>query len=50
MVGCFHLSCVGGAGRSYVYFLGGKNTIVSDTLSSPVVGTDPLALLLSDLV
>ena len=34
--------CVGGAGRSYVYIFGGKNTTVSDILSAPVVGTHPL--------
>ena len=27
---CTTYSCVGGAGRSYVYFRGGKNTTVSD--------------------
>ena len=32
---CTTSSCVGGAGRSYVYFLGGKNTTVSDILSDP---------------
>ena len=39
---CTTSSCVGGDGRSYVYFLGGKNTTVSDILSAPVVGTHPL--------
>ena len=39
---CTTSSCVGGAGRSYVYFCGGKNTTVSDILYAPVVGTQPL--------
>ena len=39
---CTTSSCVGGAGRSYVYFRGGKNTTVSDIISAPVVGTHPL--------
>ena len=39
---CTTSSCVRGAGRSYVYFFGGKNTTVSDILSDPVVGTHPL--------
>ena len=39
---CTTSSCVGGDGRSYVYFLGGKNTNVSDIISAPVVGTHPL--------
>ena len=39
---CNTSSCVGGAGRSYVYFLGGNNTTVSVILSYPVVGTHPL--------
>ena len=39
---CTTSSCVGGSGRSYVYFLGGKNTTVSDILPAPVFGTHPI--------
>ena len=39
---CAISSCVGGAVRSYVYFRGGKNTIVSDIRSVHVVGIHPV--------
>ena len=39
---CTTSSCVGGAGSLYVYFLGGKNTTVSDIRFSPVVGIHPV--------
>ena len=39
---CTTSSCVGGAGRSYAYLRGGKNTTVSDIRSAHVVGTHPL--------
>ena len=39
---CTTSSFVGGAGRTYIYFLGGKNTNVSDILYAPIVGTHPL--------
>ena len=39
---CTTSSCVSGAGWSYVYFRGGKNTTVSDILSAPVVVIYPV--------
>ena len=39
---CTASSCVGGDGRSYVYFSGGKNTTVSDIRSAHVVGIHPV--------
>ena len=39
---CTISSCVGGAGRSYVYLLGEKNTTVPDIRYAPVVGIHPV--------
>ena len=39
---CTTSSCVGGPGRSYVYFCSRKNTTVSDIRYVPVVGIHPV--------
>ena len=39
---CTTSSCVGVAGKSYVYLRGGKNTNVSNFRSAPVVGLHPV--------
>ena len=39
---CTTSSCVGGAGNSYLYYHGGKNTTVSDILSALVFGIHPV--------